>query len=72
MKKKYCARCGKPISTKDAMIEKINGKYVCTHRECHAYLRASAPKPSLHTMIRYALDDGPGTRLRRKKMGNHD
>ena len=72
MKTIYCARCGKPISTKEAMVEKINGKYVYTHRECHAYLRASAPKPSMHTMIRYALDDGPGNALRRKKLGNHD
>lgn len=72
MKKKYCARCGKPIKIKDAMVEKINGKYVYTHRECHAYLRASSPKLGLNTMIHDALDNGQGTKLRRKMLGRHD
>lgn len=29
-----CARCHKPIPEGEEMVERINGRYVYTHRDC--------------------------------------
>ncbi len=31
---KECARCHKPILEGEEMVERINGRYVYTHRDC--------------------------------------
>lgn len=63
-RKLYCARCGKEISRGEAMTEKIEGKYVSTHLDCHSL---HTRKKTLDDMIHEALDNGPGTALAKKR-----
>ncbi len=66
---KVCARCHRPIPKGEEMVEKIDGRYVTTHRECRHGTEYTPHHKDLNTMIREALRGGPGDQLRRKEMG---
>lgn len=64
-----CAHCKRPIPPGEEMTEKINGKWVHTHRDCPRYFRYAQGSGSLDDMIHEALDGGPGNQIRKRRYG---
>lgn len=70
MGKLKCARCGIEIIRDMYMVEKIEGEFVPTHRDCRSIFETMPGKESFETMIKNVKrDSSEKQKLIKKRRG---